>query len=95
MALGVEGLDLGAHGLQRGYDIQAGSVAHVVGIGFEGQAQDADGLAGQVLTDAGDHLAGHRLLARIVDLDGGLHQSDRAAGVSGGAHQGQGVLGKA
>ena len=50
-AFGVEGADGGARRLQGGDDVEGRGVAHVVGVGLEGQAQHRDGLA--------FHLAAH------------------------------------
>ena len=41
-ALGIEGDDLRARRLQRRHDVERGRVAHVVGVGLEGEAQHAD-----------------------------------------------------
>ena len=48
---------------------RATGVAHVVGVGLEGEAQHADGQAGHRAAAGVDDLLGHPLLARVVDLD--------------------------
>ncbi|RYJ03180.1 MAG: UDP-glucose/GDP-mannose dehydrogenase family protein, partial [Acetobacteraceae bacterium] len=52
---------------------------HVVGLGLEGHAEDADGLALHVAAERRDHPLGHRLLAGVVHRDGGLDQLHRRA----------------
>ena len=93
--LGVEGLDGRAHGDQGGGDVQRGGIAHVIGVRLEGQAQQGHRLAGQVPVQGRGHLAGHGLLARIIDRHRRLDQPNRRAGVRGGPHQGDRILGKA
>ena len=70
----IEGLHPCAHGDQLGGQVQRGGVAHVVGVGLEGEAEQGDGLALEVSARRGGHPRGHRTLARLVDLYGGLHQ---------------------
>jgi hypothetical protein len=42
-------------------------LAHVVGIGLEGEAEHGDRLATQAAAGGGGDLAGHRALAVVVD----------------------------
>ena len=55
-------------------------VAHVVGVGLEGEAEHGDGLAAHARRrSAGDDLARHGALARVVDRDHGLDDAQRRA----------------
>ena len=65
-AFRIIGADGGAGLLQIGQDHQAGRIAHVVGVGLEGQAQHRDGLALDAAEGRFD-LLGHGQLARVID----------------------------
>ena len=91
---GVEGLNLGPEGLQGWDDVQGRRIAHVVGVRLEGQAQNANRLSRHRAAQSLDDAACHGLLARIIDLDGGLHEGHGRAGIDGGAHQRDGVFRK-
>src|SRR3546814_1414922 len=66
-ALRVIGAHLGAGILQRLDDRDRGRVAHVVGVGLEGQAEQRDGAAADRSLDRRQNLAAHRALALLVD----------------------------
>ena len=92
---GIKGLNLGPQGLQGRDDVQGGGVAHIISVGLEGQAQYADRLARDRAAQRLDDPACHGLFARIIHLDGGLHEGHRRARIDGGAHQGQRIFRKA
>ena len=94
-ALRIVGADLGAGILQRRDQRDRGRVAHVVGVGLEGQPQHGNGAAAHVAAADGDDLARHRPLALVVDGGDGLDDAAGRAEVVGRLHQGQRVLGKA
>ena len=75
----VEGPDRRTARLQGRNDVQARRVTHVVGIRLEGDAQDGNRLAVHRSATGLDDLAGHRLLAGIIDLDHRLDQPQRRA----------------
>lgn len=88
-------MDTGTGAQQCADDDAAGRVAHVVGVGFEGQAPHGKGLAGQAATIFGKHLIDQHLFLVVVD---GLHGFKYAQGLAvfaGGAGQGLHVFGKA
>src|SRR6185437_7971501 len=58
-ALGVVGGDLGAAGPQVLDDAQRGRLAHVVGVGLKGEAENGDALAGDTAADRVDDLFDH------------------------------------
>ena len=91
-ALGIVGADLGARVLQRRDDVERGRVAHVVGVGLEGQAEDRDRLAAHRAAAGGDDLAAHGALALVVDGRHRLDDADRRIVVLRGLDQRQRVL---
>ena len=60
---GIVGAHLGARILQRRDDVERGRIAHVVGVGLEGQAEHRDRLAAHRAAAGGDDLAAHGALA--------------------------------
>ena len=58
---------LGAHVEQAGHQRDRRRLAHVVGVGLEGQAEHGDGLAAQAAAGRIGDLARHRALAVVVD----------------------------
>jgi hypothetical protein len=92
---GVVGMDAGARAQQCLDQDAAGRVAHVVGVGLEGQAPKGEMAARQVLPVARQDLVDDDVLLLVVD---GFHRFEHAqalAVLAGGAHQGLHVLGKA
>jgi hypothetical protein len=71
-------------------------VAHVVGVGLEGQTQHGDGLAPRLSISAQcvQHLAAHGPLARVVDLDHRFDDTGMTAVVLRRLQQRQRILGK-
>ena len=65
----------GAHVEQPGHQRDRWRLAHVVGIGLEGEAEHGDRLAAQAAAGGGGDLAGHRSLAVVVDSE---HRLDDA-----------------
>jgi hypothetical protein len=78
-ALGIIGTDLAPAILQRLDDRDRRRVAHVVGVGLEGQAEHGDRLAAHRAAAGRDDLAGHRALAVVVDGDDRLDDPQRRA----------------
>ena len=93
--LGVERLDASAHRAQCGNDLEGGRGAHIVGVGLEGQAKDADRPARHLAAERRNDPPRQRALAHVVDLRGGLDEPQAGPGVDARADQGGGVLGKA
>ena len=92
-AFRIVGPNARALGLQMRNDDEAGRVAHVVCVRFEGEAQHGDGLAGNTAESRFD-LFGHINLALVVHRDHGLDNARRRADFLGGFQQRQRVLGK-
>jgi len=75
--LGIAGANTDAGICQRGCNGNAGRVAHVVGVGLEGQPEQRDGLSARIVAQRGQHLATHRALAPFVNRDDSLDDADR------------------
>ena len=86
---------MGARLLQRRHDVDGGRVAHVVGVGLEGEAQQRDGLASDRTAAGLQNLARHGALALRIDGGHGLHDAQGRAHVLPGLDEGQRILGKA
>src|ERR1700730_10194130 len=94
-SFGVESADARSGGEKARQDGEARGVAHVVGVGLEGQDQDGQGLAGQRAAARGDDLVGHPPLARLVHRDRRFDDRQGGLGLARGAHQCGAVLGEA
>jgi hypothetical protein len=90
---GVVAADVGAAVKKKGSHLQGWRIGEVIGVGFEGEAKDADGCplegAKSLLQSADDVLT----LAG-VHAEGGAEQGHVAPVVCGEAHQSSGVLGQ-
>jgi len=91
---GVEGADCGALLQEASDDGEGWSFAHIVGVGFEGQAEEGDGLTLEPAEDVMD-LLDHAFFLSLVGLDHGLDDGGGFAVVSGDTDQGFGILGEA
>jgi hypothetical protein len=87
-ALGVVGLDARAGRLESRDDVKRRRIAHVVGVGFEGEPEHADGLALHAAAHRFDHPLGHGFLAGGVYRDNCVDDLYRAAMVAGRLGQG-------
>jgi hypothetical protein len=94
-ALGVEGAHGGAILHQAAGDRDAGGIAHVVGFGFEGEAEQGDGFAAHAAAGGGNDARCHAGLAGVVHRDHGLDQAAGGAVILCDTDHGQGVLGEA
>lgn len=88
-------MDAGAGAEQRADDHAAGRVAHVVGVGLEGQAPQGKGFAAQVAAVFGEDLIDQHLFLVVVDGFHGFEHAQGLAVLTGGACQGLHILGKA
>ena len=93
-AFGIHHADLGALSHQRGDDGEGGGVAHVVGVGLEGDAEDADRLAVHRAVEEVHDLVQHARLDLIVDLDHGFHDLHGNGVFLADAGQCLGILGE-
>src|SRR6056297_1036421 len=96
--LGVVGPEMGAGGGQVADNSDGRALAHIVGVGFEGQPQNGQGFSAQVAgSGAGGgegaaHFIGHEVLLLFVALDSPLYQVLAGAGGLANFGQGAGVL---
>lgn len=67
--LRVNNLDLGAAANQRRNDRQARRIAHIVGVGLEGDTEDGDRLAIEAPATEVEKLVDHPTLDLVVNLD--------------------------
>ena len=92
---GVVGHQPGSPCHQFAHDVQAGGLAHVVGVGLEGQAPDGQRHTAQVVPECAGHQADQAVFLPGVDGFHRLHHMHGQAVLGGRAHQGAGVFGKA
>ena len=76
------------------HDHEAGRIAHVVGVRFEGEAEHRDGLALHAAEGPLDLLR-HREFARVIDVDHRIYDARQCAGFLRGLQKCQRILGKA
>ena len=84
-AVGGEGAD----------DLEGRGLADVIGVGLEGQAPHAEGLAGDVVVEVLAQLADQHELLGLVDALGGGDDLEVVAVLAGGGQHGADVLGEA
>ena len=85
---------LGAQVEQPGHQRDRRRLAHVVGVGLEGQAEHGDGLAAQAAAGGIGDLARHRALAVVVDRQHRLDDPQRHVVIERDLHQRAGILWK-
>ena len=78
--------------VQRRQDRQARAVAHVVGVGLEGQAEHRQRLAVDVAAAGLGDAVRHAALARVVDAQHRIDDRQRPLGDLGGADQRLAIL---
>ncbi|MCY1238973.1 hypothetical protein D9M68_664340 [compost metagenome] len=83
---------MGAGIPQRLHDGDRRTVAHVVGVRLEGEAEDRDLVPAHVAAGSRNHLAAHCPLAVVVDRNRGLDEPDGRVMVLRGLDQCQRVL---
>lgn len=88
-------MDAGTGAQQCADDDAAGRVAHVVGVGLEGQAPQGKGFAAQVAAVFGEDFVDQHLFLVVVDGLDGFEHAQGLAVFAGGAGQGLHVFRKA